>query len=220
VESIIFARMDFYKMLAAPSEAIFRDKGSKFLAYAYPVENETDIKVRLAELKKQYFDATHHCYAYFLGHRQGVFRVNDDGEPNHTAGTPILNQIKGQGLTNTLVVVVRYFGGTKLGVTGLINAYKSATALALQEATIVEKPIQTTFIISFAYPQMNQIMRLAREYEADVVGQHHTETCEITLKVRLSLVSRLRKALQNLAYEGIIFEEKNEDNQTGNLYLF
>ncbi|TAE15942.1 MAG: DUF1949 domain-containing protein [Bacteroidetes bacterium] len=208
---------DTYKMMTAPTEAIFRDKGSKFLAYAYPVQTEDEVKARLQDLRKQYFDATHHCYAYLLGYRQDYFRVNDDGEPNHTAGTPILNQIKAQGLTNTLVVVVRYFGGTKLGVTGLINAYKSATALALQEASLVEKPIQSTFIITFGYPQMNQIMRFVREYEAEVAGQALTETCEITLKVRLGLVPALRKALTDLAYEGIKFDEKQEGNV---LYLF
>jgi len=208
---------DTYKMLALPTEAVFRDKGSKFLAYAYPAQNEEEIKQCLQTLKKQHSDATHHCYAYLLGYRQDYFRANDDGEPNHTAGTPILGQLKAYGLTNVLGVVVRYFGGTKLGVAGLINAYKSATSLALQEATIVEKLIQTTFNIQFGYPQMSMVMRLVREYEAEIATQNLTESCEISLKVRLSLVIPLRNALTQLAYEGIAFQEKN-DRQI--LYLF
>lgn len=208
---------DTYQMLAAPTEAIFRDKGSKFLAYAYPVLNEDEIKTCLQTLKKQYFDATHHCYAYLLGSRQDYSRANDDGEPNHTAGTPILNQIKATGLTNTLVVVVRYFGGTKLGVAGLINAYKTATALALQEARIIQKMIQTTFTIQFTYSQMNQIMRLMRDFEAEMVSQELTETCQIKLKIRLGFVPIFRKNLTELAYEGITFTEEAEGNA---LYLF
>lgn len=208
---------DTYQMLALPTEAVFRDKGSKFLAYAYPVWNEDEVKTCLQVLKKQYFDATHHCYAYLLGSRQDYSRANDDGEPNHTAGTPILNQIKASGLTNTLVVVVRYFGGTKLGVAGLINAYKTATTLALQEASIIQKKIQTTFTIQFTYPQMNQITRLMRDFEGEMVSQELTETCQMILKIRLSYVPIFRKNLTDLAYEGITFTEQIEGN---NLYLF
>ncbi len=211
-----FSMNDTYNMIEMPVEAIFRDKGSKFLAYVYPIQNEEDVKKHLQVLKKQYFDATHHCYAYLLGYRQDYFRANDDGEPNHTAGTPILGQLKALGLTNILGVVVRYFGGTKLGVSGLINAYKTATAEALREAIIVEKPIQITFKIKFDYPQMNQIMRLVREYEAQIATQDLAETCRIDLKVRLSLGISLRNTLTELAYEGITFQEVSE----GNLYLF
>lgn len=211
--------LDTYRMMTAPTEATFRDKGSKFLAYAYPVLDEAEVKTHLQTLKKQYFDATHHCYAYILGGRQEQSRAQDDGEPNHTAGTPILNQIKAAGLTNTLVVVVRYFGGTKLGVAGLINAYKTATSLALQEAQTIEKFIQSTFTLGFQYVHMNQIMRLVKDYEAEIVAQDFQENCQLTLKVRLGFAPALRKALTDLAYEGITFTESQENNPN-TLYLF
>ena len=189
---------DTYLTLAEPSEGLFKEKGSKFIALAFPVFSETDIKEKLAEVRKTYFDARHHCYAYLLGAAKKVYRANDDGEPNHSAGDPILGQIRSSGLSNVLVIVVRYFGGTKLGVGGLIHAYKTATADALQHAKTVEKH-ETTFIkIAFQYPQMNEVMSLIKEFDLQMASQHFEINCEITVEVRKQLCEKLMARLEKI----------------------
>jgi uncharacterized YigZ family protein len=153
---------DFYLTVAKDSEGFYKEKGSKFLAFAYPVSNEEEIKEKLEALRKQFYDARHFCYGYIFGLAAEHYRANDDGEPNHSAGDPILGQIKSNELTNTLVVVVRYFGGTKLGVGGLITAYKTAAAEALAQNEIIEKPITKSFTLMFPYEEMNEVQRLAK----------------------------------------------------------
>ncbi|WP_027003399.1 IMPACT family protein [Hugenholtzia roseola] len=192
---------DTYLTIAEPTNATFRDKGSKFLAYAYPIQTETEVKSYLEGLKKQYYDATHHCYAYLLGRNGENWRANDDGEPNHTAGTPILNQIRSQNLTQVLVVVVRYYGGTKLGVSGLIHAYKTVTALALEKAQVVERVVRTPFAFHFDYLQMNDIMRLVKEYDLPILAQTFENTCFIKLGVRLKDEVSVRRKLEDLGIE-------------------
>ncbi|MER2996301.1 IMPACT family protein [Pontibacter populi] len=196
---------DTYRTIAAPTESIYKEKGSKFLAFAYPVYSEEDVKECLAELRKKYFDARHHCYAYSLGAGKSRYRANDDGEPNHSAGDPILGQIRSADLSNILVVVVRYFGGTKLGVSGLINAYKTATADALAEATIIEKHETTLLQIHFEYPQMNDVMSLVKDYNLDVRNQQFELSCVLTIEVRKQLQEEITAKLE--AIEGVKVEE-------------
>jgi uncharacterized YigZ family protein len=195
-------------MLTTPAEGLYKEKGSKFLAFAYPVQSEDEVKNCLEALRKEYFDARHHCYAYILGYQSENTRANDDGEPNNSAGVPILGQIRAKNLTNTLVVVVRYFGGTKLGVGGLIQAYKTATAEALNNAQIIEKQILTKLHIFFAYPQMNLVMRLVKDFSLDIISQTMLETCILEVAVRLGNLSALTERLDELGYEGIKFEIK------------
>jgi len=172
-----------YLTLATVSEGLFKEKGSKFLAFAYPVKTEQEIKGILEGLRKKYFDARHHCYAYMLGKNKDVFRTNDDGEPNHSAGDPILGQIRSHSLTNVLIVVVRYFGGTKLGVGGLINAYKTAAAEAILNNKVIETEDQKELTLHFAYQEMNQVMKLVKEYDLEIVAQKFDNICEINLSV-------------------------------------
>ncbi|NDK57087.1 IMPACT family protein [Pontibacter fetidus] len=188
---------DTYRTIVAPTESIYKEKGSKFLAFAYPVFSEEDIKEHLVELRKKYFDARHHCYAYSLGADKSRYRANDDGEPNHSAGDPILGQIRSADLSNVLVVVVRYFGGTKLGVSGLINAYKTATADALSEATIIEKYETTLLQVRFEYPQMNDVMSLVKEYNLDVRNQQFELSCLLTIEVRKQLQTEVTAKLES-----------------------
>lgn len=189
---------DTYRTLAEPAEGLYKEKGSKFIALAFPVYSETEIKEKLAEVRKTYFDARHHCYAYLLGAAKKVYRANDDGEPNHSAGDPILGQIRSSGLSNVLVIVVRYFGGTKLGVGGLIHAYKTATAEALNVAQTIEKH-ETAFIkISFAYPQMNEVMSLIKEFDLQMISQQFEMNCEITVEVRKQLNERILERLSKI----------------------
>ena len=188
---------DTYLTLAQPAEGLYKEKGSKFIALAFPVFSEDDVKHQLAEVRKIYFDARHHCYAYLLGAAKTVFRANDDGEPNHSAGDPILGQIRSAGLSNVLVIVVRYFGGTKLGVGGLIHAYKTATADALANAQTVEKH-ETSFItIEFEYAQMNEVMSLVKEFNLNVKEQQFEISCQLIVEVRNqmreTLLSKLHK---------------------------
>ncbi|MEJ8756092.1 YigZ family protein [Pontibacter sp. H259] len=189
---------DTYRTIAAPTESIYKEKGSKFLAFAYPVYSEEEIKENLAELRKKYFDARHHCYAYTLGADKTRYRANDDGEPNHSAGDPILGQIRSADLSNVLVVVVRYFGGTKLGVSGLINAYKTSTADALAEATIIEKHETLLLNIYFKYPQMNDVMSLVKEYNLDVRNQQFELSCKLTIEVRKQLQQEVTSKLESI----------------------
>ena len=151
---------DKYMSIAAPAQGLFKDNGSRFIAFAYPVESIEEVKPLVDALKKEYHDARHHCFAYRIGHKGDVFRANDDGEPSGSAGRPILGQIDSAGLSDILIVVVRYFGGIKLGIPGLIRAYKTSTADALAAATIVEKTACQYFTVEFEYLQMNSVMNL------------------------------------------------------------
>jgi uncharacterized YigZ family protein len=198
---------DTYRTIAEPTESIYKEKGSKFLAFAYPVYSEEDIKEQLAELRKKYFDARHHCYAYSLGADKSRYRANDDGEPNHSAGDPILGQIRSADLSNVLVVVVRYFGGTKLGVSGLINAYKTATADAIAEATIIEKHETLLLQVHFEYPQMNDVMSLVKEYDLDVRNQQFELACVLTIEVRKQLQQEVTSKLEDI--EGVRVEVRS-----------
>jgi uncharacterized YigZ family protein len=189
---------DTYLTLAAPSEGIYKEKGSKFLAFAFPVRSEEEVKECLAALRKQYFDARHHCYAYCIGRNGATFRANDDGEPGNSAGQPILGQIRAHNLTNTLVVVVRYFGGTKLGVGGLMQAYKTATADALQVAQIEERFYTQIVHISFVYEQMNSVMKVAKDFDLPILKQHFDMQCEMAFDVRESLLTQVLERLDGI----------------------
>lgn len=188
---------DSYKTIAQAQETTYRQLSSKFLVYAYPVETEAQIKKHLDALRKRWFDATHHCYAWRLGPHGEQFRANDDGEPSSTAGKPILGQLLSQEVTNCLVVVVRYFGGTKLGVPGLIAAYKESTAQVLAECEIVERTVDTTIRVSFSYIAMNDVMRIVKDMQPRIVEQLFDNLCTMTLSIRESeseqLINRLEK---------------------------
>ncbi len=190
---------DTYRTIVGPSEGLFRDKGSKFVAYAYPFKNECQLKEIIADLKTSHPKARHHCWAYRLTPDRAVFRLNDDGEPSGTAGRPILNMLLSKDLTNVLVVVVRYFGGTLLGVPGLINAYKSATQLALEEAEIVEQTVNDVYEISFDYLQMNEVMRLVKEENLAILNQNFDNRCLMEVEVRKMQVNQFVSKLDKLA---------------------
>lgn len=175
---------DTYQTIEKPTESIFRDRGSKFLGFAYPINSENDIKGIVAQLKAEHPKANHHCWAMRLGTERSVYRVNDDGEPSGTAGRPILNILLSKDVTNILVVVVRYFGGTLLGVPGLINAYKVATEEALKLATIVPKTVNDVYTISFDYLQMNDVMRIVKEDNLNILQQQFDNDCSIKLSIR------------------------------------
>ncbi|MDD4031857.1 MAG: YigZ family protein [Bacteroidales bacterium] len=175
---------DSYSTLAAPSQGIFRSKGSRFLAFAYPVQSEAEIKKHLEEIKKQYFDARHHCYAYKLGLKGDLSRANDDGEPSGTAGKPILGQIDSFGVTHVLVIVVRYFGGVLLGTGGLVEAYKEAAADALRQAEIVTRLVYDSCEISFPYEQMNEVMRLIKDAGLNLIKMESGIYCTLEIKIR------------------------------------
>ncbi len=187
--------MPSYFSLAAPSEGFFKEKGSKFLAFAYPVDDEEEVKNRLEELRKQYYDARHFCYAYIIGAQSEKYRANDDGEPNHSAGDPILGQIRSKNLTNTLVVVVRYFGGTKLGVPGLINAYKTAAREALEVAQSIEIAITDQVIIEFPYDKTSDVMRLLKEFDVAITDQSFNEACTVKGAIQPGLGESLAEKL-------------------------
>jgi len=189
---------DTYLTLKGYSEGFYKEKGSKFLAFAFVIKSEEDAKEKLKELKKKYFDARHHCYAYILGVHSEKFRANDDGEPGHSAGDPILGQIRSSGLTNTLIVVVRYFGGTKLGISGLINAYKTATADAIANNSVVENLIYAEFSIQFDYPQLNRAMKLVKDFDLKILSQNMELSCSMTLGVRISLEEDVKSRLQDI----------------------
>ncbi|MEQ3656967.1 MAG: YigZ family protein [Dokdonia sp.] len=176
---------DTYKTIkAASEEVLFKDRNSKFYGYGFPVTDEEQIKKHLEHLKKEHYQARHWCYAWVLGKRYEQYRANDDGEPSNSAGAPIHGQIQSFDLTNTLVVVVRYFGGTKLGVGGLINAYRTAAKMALENASIEERTIDTTFRVQFEYPLLNKVMRLIRDLEVNILHQEMTLDCRFDLSIR------------------------------------
>jgi len=175
---------DSYKTIANKSEGIFKDRGSKFIAIAVPTNNEEQVKQNLEAIKSSYHDARHHCFAYMLGFDRSTYRMNDDGEPSGTAGRPILGQINSNDLTDILVVVVRYFGGTKLGVRGLINAYKFATADAIEKNTIVTKTVNEEYEVKFSYPEMNSVMKIMKDDFVNIIDQDFALNCMIKFRIR------------------------------------
>lgn len=189
------AEQEFFYTIERPSQAEFKDRGSKFLAYAYPLQSTDEFKKILQELKKEHPKAVHHCFAYRLGLDGNTFRVTDDGEPAGSAGKPILGQIDSKQLTNLLVVVVRYFGGTLLGVPGLINAYKTASSFALQLSPIVQKPVEKLYNIQFDYTQINDIMTILKQYNCRIISQEMQLFCNIKAGIP---AGRLREVLYHL----------------------
>lgn len=189
---------DSYLTISSASEGLFKDKGSRFVALAFNVKDEQSIKDILHEVKIKYHDARHHCFAYRLGYTGEVYRSSDDGEPSGTAGKPILGQLLSKNLTNVLVVVVRYFGGTKLGVSGLINAYKVAAADALNNAEICEEIIKDFFTIKFNYEAMNDVMKLLKDFDSSIIENNYTDKCIIKFAVRSSLSNNLIAKLKNI----------------------
>ena len=189
---------DTYRTLAAPAEGLYKEKGSKFLAFAYPVHTIDEVKARLDTLRKEYFDARHHCYAYILGPRKDAWRANDDGEPSGTGGRPIHGQLLSADLTDTLVVVVRYFGGILLGASGPANAYKTAARDAIDHAQIVERTIDVRYRLGFAYEAMNDVMRLLKDYDLKPQQQQFDLDCSLEVEVRQSLSVRFYDAVADL----------------------
>ena len=190
---------DAYKSIAAPSQGLFKDNGSRFIALAYPVETEEQVKAIVAGLRKEYHDARHHCYAYRLGYKADIFRASDDGEPSGSAGRPILGQIDSLGLSDVLVVVVRYFGGIKLGIPGLIRAYKTSTADALSQAQVIEKIAGQNYRLSFDYMAMNDVMKVLKEMDLPQKDQSFGESCSLTTRVRLSAVDTFLEKIKSIA---------------------
>ncbi len=196
------AETDTYRTIKQRSEGVFRDRGSKFLAFAFPVYSTNEIKRKLADLRKEYHDARHHCYAFRLGADRARYRANDDGEPSGSAGNPILGQIRSNDLSNILIVVVRYFGGTLLGVGGLINAYRTAAANALQDAVIITAAEQDLIEIMFPYTMMNKIMKIIRDEGMKIQEQEFTETCKIKAFIRKSHTERVLNRLTAIEETG------------------
>lgn len=194
-----FSENDLYKTIDFPSEEVLlKEKNSKFFGYAFPVTSEEEVKENLERLRKEHFSARHWCYAYQIGTEKIQYRANDDGEPNNSAGMHIYGQIQSFEVTNVLVVVVRYFGGVKLGVGGLISAYKTAAQMALENATIVEKTINKHFIISFGYAHMNKVMRIIKEKNLQIVSQKMEMDCEIEISIRKKNVQNLLDTFESL----------------------
>ncbi|PVX50965.1 putative YigZ family protein [Balneicella halophila] len=187
---------DTFLTIAHPSEGLYKEKGSKFLAFAYPVSTEEHIKDYIHALKKKYYDARHHCYAYILGKDKERFRANDDGEPSSTAGKPILGQLYSYDVTNVMIVVVRYFGGKKLGASGLITAYKSAASDALENAKIVPHILTKDIKVTCSFAEVDFVMRLAKNYDLQIINQDYTAThVIIQLRVRENLLDEIRRQL-------------------------
>ena len=192
---------DEYSTIAATSEGYYTEKRSKFLAFAHHVESVDEVKQLLAQYRKKYYDARHVCYAYMLGAGREEFRANDDGEPSSTAGKPILGQINSNELTDILIVVVRYYGGVNLGTSGLIVAYREAAADAIAHATIEKRQVEEVVTFAFAYPLMNDVMRIVKEMSPRIVSQTFDNTCEIKLSIRKSEAEQLRQRLSKLSFE-------------------
>lgn len=197
---------DTYQTIKTPSEGLFKDKGSKFLAFAYPITTEADIKSIVSKLKNQHPKANHHCWAMRLTPDRSVFKINDDGEPSGTAGRPILNTLLSHNITNILVVVVRYFGGTLLGVPGLINAYKQATEDALKKTAIIVKTVNDIYSISFNYLQMNDVMRLVKDEDITIVDQQLNNDCILKVSVRKMQVGTILAKLEKIESVVIKYE--------------
>lgn len=189
---------DTYKTIEGQSESVYTEKRSKFIAIAIPVRTLAEIKQYLEEYQKKYYDARHVCYAYMLGAERKDFRANDNGEPSGTAGKPILGQINSNELTDILVIVVRYLGGIKLGTSGLIVAYRTAAAQAIAEATVIEKTVDQDVTVAFEYPFMNDVMRIVKEESPEILEQSYDMDCFIRLRIRKSLMPRLRSRLEKV----------------------
>ena len=189
---------DEYKTIASTSEGYYTEKRSKFLAFAHHVQTVDEVKDIIAQYRKKYYDARHVCYAYMLGAERTEFRANDDGEPSSTAGKPILGQINSNELTDILIVVVRYYGGGNLGTSGLIIAYREAAADAINDATIETRQVEEIVKYSFAYPQMNDVMRIVKDMNPRIISQTYDNTCEIVLSIRKSEAEQLRNRLKSL----------------------
>lgn len=196
---------DIYKTIDVAGEGIYSEKRSKFLAFAIPVQTLDDVKREVEAYQKKYYDARHVCYAYRLGERRELFRANDNGEPSGTAGKPILGQIDSRELTNVLVIVVRYFGGIKLGTSGLIVAYKAAAAEALDATEHVEKTINGEILLKFSYPLLNDVLRIVKEENPRIVEQIFDNECVVRLSIRLSRMPRLRER-----YEKLVIDSRND----------
>ena len=194
---------DTYKTINAPSEGIYTEKRSKFIAIALPVRTVDEVKSHLEVYQKKYYDARHVCYAYMLGPERKDFRANDNGEPSGTAGKPILGQINSNELTDILIIVVRYFGGIKLGTSGLIGAYKAAEAIAVAE--VIEKTVDEAVTFLFEYPFMNDVMRIVKEEEPEILEQSYDMDCRMTLRIRKSMIPKLKARLEKV--ETLRFEE-------------
>jgi uncharacterized YigZ family protein len=189
---------DTYKTIASRAEGVYREKGSKFIALAFPVETEAQVKELLIEVKKNYHDARHHCYAYILGANKDCYKMNDDGEPSSTAGRPIYGQLRSKEVTNVLLVVVRYFGGIKLGVSGLINAYKTAAQEALNNSKIIEKIVEERYRIVFQYKEINRVMSLLKGNDITILYQSFDNQCVIDFKVRQNMADRYLSDLRKV----------------------
>lgn len=189
---------DEYLSIENESTGIYREKASKFLAFAFPVTDEEAVKINLDQLRKRFHDANHHCYAYRVGSTNQQYRVNDDGEPSGSAGKPIYGQILSAGLSDILIVVVRYFGGTKLGIPGLIHAYKTAAREAINQAVIIKKTLTTEAVVTFPYESMNQIMRVLKEESVKIVRQELTESCRIVFRYRQRNHERLTERFSQI----------------------
>ena len=189
---------DSYLTVENQAETLYKEKGSKFFSFVFPVKDLTEVKSILDELKKKYYDATHHCYAYILGFEKETFRMNDDGEPSSTAGKPIYGQLQSKNLTNVLLVVVRYFGGTKLGVSGLIKAYKTAAAECLSATTIVEKKVMLSYKVMFPYEKMNAVMSLLKEIKAEQTKHIFETECNMEILVESGKQNKFEDAISKL----------------------
>jgi len=190
--------IDSYKTITQPSkEGLFKDRGSKFYGYAFPVSNEEEIKEKIELLKKQHYNARHWCYAWQLGKDYDHYRANDDGEPSNSAGMPIYGQLQSFNVTNVLVVVVRYFGGTKLGVGGLIKAYKNGAKLALENSNIIDKTINEEFLIKFEYPEMNTVMRIIKDENISIINQKLELNCEFIISIRKKEAKKVFEIFDN-----------------------
>ena len=198
--------MDSYKTIKDIAEGQYSEKRSKFLAFALPVSSVDEVKAIVAEYQKKYYDARHVCYAYMLGAERLEFRANDNGEPSGTAGKPILGQINSNELTNILIIVVRYFGGVKLGTSGLIVAYRLAAAEAIANAEVIEKTVDVDVTFTFEYPFMNDVMRIVKEEEPQIVSQSYENDCVMTLRIRKGLMDKLKARLAKV--ETLHFNEE------------
>lgn len=194
---------DTYKTITSSSQGIYKDKGSRFVSIAIPVSDQEEIKPIIDKIKKEHHEARHHCYAYMIGHERLAWRVNDDGEPSGTAGRPILGQINSYGLTNIIIVVSRYFGGTLLGVSGLINAYRSAAASAIENTEIIEKTLQEYYEITYPYISMNDVMRILKEENVGQSEQSFDLECRILLNFRISVKEKILNRLSRI--EGLTY---------------
>ena len=192
---------DTYKTISSTAEGYYTEKRSKFLAFAHHVESVDDVKQIVARYRKQYYDARHVCYAYMLGAERLDYRANDDGEPSSTAGRPILGQINSNELTDVLIVVVRYYGGVNLGTSGLIVAYREASADAIAHAKIEERQVEEIVEYEFPYAMMNQVMRVVKEMNPRIVSQTFDNTCLLRLAIRRSLASQMRERLEKASFE-------------------